>query len=864
MHGSSDLRRGAILARLLTFALAWVWALPARAEDDGRDWKLRADTDEGISQVWKANGVPSEEAFFRAWFATFENPNVKPPSTPWERTYADFLWTCAQRNRGKYLAALSQEERDSIQNLLFAYATTLTADFGNTFFVSVPAAQTDCDDPLYLPDSYSNRADDTLDKTILGSALHESPPDTLLDKMHAWRKGTPAGVTDLLTLYIAEAYPALLGFDKKSVLDRMPPMGSPRELIEQKTTPSFAYNHQVAAKLAIPVSWDQLGMNDYWAFGYTPIHSFLARMQFEHPLITSLIPVIGPALSAGDSFLTMIEGKDAAGQDANRLLAAGAFAINYAFAVADVGFVKSLSVSTYKGLRSAARAAKTLTTPEGAKALVQSMRKTIGSAPEAGTQARQVLTRLGDPVEPNLTLWVQALDFTEAEGRAYTQIMRNAVRLAAIRARHATSHGLKMTYKQVRTVLEKGSNVTAKKLNNRYAADFGKARVFGEGLHTGLGGRYEKFVDRIRAFCLKHGVPRQGYCEVQVIGVIAGDQIPLTHLAVFDMKIGQYGWGGIQHWAHDFVPDAGLITKIDDHLELLFKKAVDPKATREEVVAAVAEIQWWEANTTRWLRGTQGISDATSKALLEARGIEVGRWKPDVSPDFEAFTRSVDDYVANYPDFFIRAADTPAPVLKPVQVYEIPKPDGSYPLAVAAMSDNGMVGYGAVSVAGKLYGWAVDHSRLENVEDFPEAQWGGLQFRISIRRITGDDEEEVALVDATMPSPADMPVEWLETKEKRNHGFEWEIPADLEGVELRAYAVHPFLEKEELLLYESGPACVPEGCNSTPDWKWAFCDFACECQPACLCVQYDFFTDSCLIWEDQWSCPGRPNPVACF
>ena len=28
-------------------------------------------------------------------------------------------------------------------------------------------------------------------------------------------------------------------------------------------------------------------MNDYWTFGYTPIHSFLARMSYEHPLATS-------------------------------------------------------------------------------------------------------------------------------------------------------------------------------------------------------------------------------------------------------------------------------------------------------------------------------------------------------------------------------------------------------------------------------------------------------------------------------------------------------------------------------------------------------------------------------------------------
>ena len=348
---------------------------------------------------------------------------------------------------------------------------------------------------------------------------------------------------------------------------------------------------------------------------------------------------------------------------------------------------------------------------------------------------------------------------------------------------------------------------------------------------------------------------------------MTGQTIALTHMTVYDMKIGHLGWGGIQHWAYDFVPDTGLITKIDDHLELLFRKAVDPRATREEIVAAVAEIQWWEANTTRWLRGTQGISDATSKALLEARGIEVGRWKPDVSPDFEAFTRSKDDFVANYPDFFVRSANTPAPVLKPVALYQMPKPDGKYPFSIAsAYSGNGIVGYGAVSVAGKIEGWAVDHSRLENVEDFSEAQWNGIQFDISVRQVMDDDSEmEVDRVAATMPSPPDMPAEWLEDRQKRDHGFSWEIPEDLQGVTLRVYAVHPFLEHEEVLLVETAAnTCEPEGCNSTPDWLWGFCEFACECQPACLCTQYDFFNDECLLWEDEWSCPSQANPVFCF
>ena len=124
----------------------------------------------------------------------------------------------------------------------------------------------------------------------------------------------------------------------------------------------------------------------------------------------------------------MLKGKDAAGRTRIDCSPRARSAINYAFAVADVGFVKALSVGTYKTLREAARVAKTLATPEQAKALIQSIRQAIIAAPQAGREAQLVLTRLGDVTDPQLTLWVKALGFSEAEGRAYGQLMRNAVR----------------------------------------------------------------------------------------------------------------------------------------------------------------------------------------------------------------------------------------------------------------------------------------------------------------------------------------------------------------------------------------------------------------------------------------------------
>lgn len=40
----------------------------------------------------------------------------------------------------------------------------------------------------------------------------------------------------------------------------------------------------------------------------------------------------------------------------------------------------------------------------------------------------------------------------------------------------------------------------------------------------------------------------------------------------------------------------------------------------------------------------------------------------------------------------------------------------------------------------------------------------------------------------------------------------------------------------------------------------AWCDFAAQCEPACLCVQPDPYSNGCDQWEDEWDCNGEPNP----
>ncbi|HEY9784340.1 MAG TPA: hypothetical protein V6D17_02990 [Candidatus Obscuribacterales bacterium] len=83
--------------------------------------------------------------------------------------------------------------------------------------------------------------------------------------------------------------------------------------------------------------------------------------------------------------------------------------------------------------------------------------------------------------------------------------------------------------------------------------------------------------------------------------------------------------------------------------ELLIAGQESPAgATLERILKIMAEIEWLSAQRWRYDRGTAGIQQVAARALLEAVGVETGRYCVDVDPNLEALTSDLDDYVAKY------------------------------------------------------------------------------------------------------------------------------------------------------------------------------------------------------------------------
>lgn len=67
----------------------------------------------------------------------------------------------------------------------------------------------------------------------------------------------------------------------------------------------------------------------------------------------------------------------------------------------------------------------------------------------------------------------------------------------------------------------------------------------------------------------------------------------------------------------------------------------------------IAEVHWWLAHGMFFYRGNAGIADMYTKILFDSLGIDVESWK-NISPDMEAFVTPLDEYIKNYPDFFMK------------------------------------------------------------------------------------------------------------------------------------------------------------------------------------------------------------------
>ncbi|PZM78331.1 MAG: hypothetical protein DKT66_24180 [Candidatus Melainabacteria bacterium] len=105
---------------------------------------------------------------------------------------------------------------------------------------------------------------------------------------------------------------------------------------------------------------------------------------------------------------------------------------------------------------------------------------------------------------------------------------------------------------------------------------------------------------------------------------------------------------------HDLADKA----RVERRKELLFteiqtlSKEESNPARLKQITRRVAELEWLSIHSADYWQGSAELAQMRSRALLDAAGIESGRFKNGLNPTMEALTTPMSDYVAKYENMY--------------------------------------------------------------------------------------------------------------------------------------------------------------------------------------------------------------------
>ena len=111
-------------------------------------------------------------------------------------------------------------------------------------------------------------------------------------------------------------------------------------------------------------------------------------------------------------------------------------------------------------------------------------------------------------------------------------------------------------------------------------------------------------------------------------------------------------------WEFSRTPETAKVAS--KRIEHLFVELVELKGEKSGTVLQsqlerVAELEWLNAQTWKYSRGSAGVSQLEARTWLEMAGIDSGRFHKGLDPNLEALTRTLPNFKAAYPSFFKQA-----------------------------------------------------------------------------------------------------------------------------------------------------------------------------------------------------------------
>lgn len=227
------------------------------------------------------------------------------------------------------------------------------------------------------------------------------------------------------------------------------------------------------------------------------------------------------------------------------------------------------------------------------------------------------------------------------KNREWAEFMAETSKFAALKIKDGTSfeHSLKQ-------IAEDYSDYLA--LSARLVSDLDKVQYTGVSrlgtqkydLITPYGsnsGRYQTYYERFRAKYAQQQKKKRS-CETFN---------PVTILHYESSKS-----GNILHSAENVRPGMERSREIFNELTSKYlNKPLNNKDIRE-INSKMAELHWFLANSTPYLRGSDCITNTFIKSLYNALGFELSPAKSGVSFDLEAFCTTKEEYIKNYTNLY--------------------------------------------------------------------------------------------------------------------------------------------------------------------------------------------------------------------
>lgn len=529
---------------------------------------------------------------------------------------------------------------------------------------------------------------------------------------------------------------------------------TPEALFTCNTTPWIG---SVSAKYAPQEkpAWNDIGMNQYYGFGLTPVHTWIAKQHFYQTkwgVLFDLTPFLGGAYAAAERWETLYEGRDVNGVPQSRLVAGGLFASFYALAMVDYIGATRLGTQGVRTLAKLRKLAKVAASPAEIAALLGKIRGVARLAPSLGDNLAQFRGLFGTPLSA-LDQWKQFRSAWRPSTEAGSKLFGEGMSLfieggvtregtAIVGAQEHITHALAggdvdEAFDLAKKAIEDGAAFSTMrtydgpaKLTDEAILQQVPTSKYGKPFDRSKGGRGFPLIDHGRT-----PVPPAHLDEFwefvhgpgHIHENIDPRMFPEKWIRTVETQIGAqtFPTKRIEMMARDagraeYIATAEAEAAMWKEMRSMFREAANPATAVERVNELGMRMEHLVNSVIPYEHGSSTIAQGWRTAVSGSRGVTFGEIAQGVGLDLKAWVRTPEQYVAELPTYFKKVDETidgVAFATPQISVVTMPPPGAPTVVLSGVLDVAGSVKVVATNATARtLAGWIASKDRFQEWE----------------------------------------------------------------------------------------------------------------------------------------------------